>query len=214
MPYAAQSESRCFKLERKMTPKQIKTQARKDLVYKTAIDLFLSQGYRATTMRQISETSGVSIGSIYHFYENKESILTQLGATLMITNGIARLSVTEENLADPITTVILYYVDVAKRFQQIGPELTHHLQMQISRVWQNPDGSNNDIYIVPELVNFIAEAQKRGKMDASVSPLETARMLQSASEGILGTWFLQNGSFPLAEYAEEFMTRFARSFAV
>ncbi|MDD3223980.1 MAG: TetR family transcriptional regulator [Clostridium sp.] len=37
-------------------------------------ELFFSQGYKKTTIRQIVEKSGVLIGSIYHFFRNKEDI--------------------------------------------------------------------------------------------------------------------------------------------
>lgn len=37
-------------------------------------ELFFSQGYKKTTIRQIVERSGVLIGSIYHFFRNKEDI--------------------------------------------------------------------------------------------------------------------------------------------
>lgn len=39
-----------------------------------AKQLFASQGYKKTTIRQIVEKSGILIGSIYHFFENKEDI--------------------------------------------------------------------------------------------------------------------------------------------
>ena len=43
-----------------------------------AKELFASQGYKKTTIRQIVEKSGVLIGSIYHFFKNKEEIFQTL----------------------------------------------------------------------------------------------------------------------------------------
>ena len=40
--------------------------------------IFLEQGYKKTTIRQIVERSGLLIGSIYHFFDNKEDIFQQL----------------------------------------------------------------------------------------------------------------------------------------
>jgi hypothetical protein len=37
--------------------------------------LFLEQGYDATSVRQILQKSGLSTGSLYHFFKNKEEIL-------------------------------------------------------------------------------------------------------------------------------------------
>ncbi len=39
-----------------------------------ALELFSTQGYGATSMRQISEKAGVSLGNLYHHFGNKEAI--------------------------------------------------------------------------------------------------------------------------------------------
>lgn len=46
----------------------------RDKILLAAKELFASQGYKKTTIRQIVEKSGVLIGSIYHFFKNKEDI--------------------------------------------------------------------------------------------------------------------------------------------
>ena len=46
----------------------------KTRVAEVARELFLSQGYNQTTIKQIVAASGVQTGSIYHFYKNKEEI--------------------------------------------------------------------------------------------------------------------------------------------
>jgi len=43
-----------------------------------ALELFSTQGYGATSMRQISEKSGISLGNLYHHFGNKEAIYQSL----------------------------------------------------------------------------------------------------------------------------------------
>jgi AcrR family transcriptional regulator len=43
-----------------------------------ALELFSTQGYGATSMRQISHASGVSLGNLYHHFGSKETIYQQL----------------------------------------------------------------------------------------------------------------------------------------
>ena len=40
--------------------------------------LFLARGYQNTKMREIKEAAGVKMGTIYHFYKNKEDILEKI----------------------------------------------------------------------------------------------------------------------------------------
>lgn len=47
-------------------------------ILSSAKEIFLEQGYKKTTIRQIVRRSGLMIGSIYHFFENKEDIFRQL----------------------------------------------------------------------------------------------------------------------------------------
>ena len=50
----------------------------RERILSSAKEIFLEQGYRKTTIRQIVGRSGLLIGSIYHFFENKEDIFRQL----------------------------------------------------------------------------------------------------------------------------------------
>jgi AcrR family transcriptional regulator len=47
-------------------------------VVAAAFQLFIEKGYEDATIRQISERSGVSSGSIYHFFSDKEGVFQQL----------------------------------------------------------------------------------------------------------------------------------------
>ena len=47
-------------------------------ILNSAKAIFLEQGYKKTTIRQIVRRSGLLIGSIYYFFENKEDIFQQL----------------------------------------------------------------------------------------------------------------------------------------
>jgi len=49
-----------------------------EAVMEAALDLFSSQGYGATSMRQIAEKAKVSVGNIYHHFKNKEVIFQRL----------------------------------------------------------------------------------------------------------------------------------------
>lgn len=52
-------------------------------ILQTAANLFLSQGYTATTLRELAKESGVNIGSLMHLFENKENILCALVSVVL-----------------------------------------------------------------------------------------------------------------------------------
>ena len=47
-------------------------------VLDAALKLFSHQGFRATTVRDIADTAGVSTGNVYHHFPDKESIFRSL----------------------------------------------------------------------------------------------------------------------------------------
>ncbi|MEL6457771.1 MAG: TetR/AcrR family transcriptional regulator [Cyanobacteria bacterium J06636_27] len=50
---------------------------RKELLWKS-FDLFALKGYGSVTMREIAKELGVSTGTLYHYFPNKEAIFLQL----------------------------------------------------------------------------------------------------------------------------------------
>jgi AcrR family transcriptional regulator len=55
-----------------------KSERSRRAVLDAALQLFGSQGYRATTMREIAEQAGVSTGNVYHHFPDKETIFREL----------------------------------------------------------------------------------------------------------------------------------------
>ncbi len=47
-------------------------------VLDAALELYSTQGFGATSMRQIAEVAGVSVGNVYHHFSNKETIFQRL----------------------------------------------------------------------------------------------------------------------------------------
>lgn len=47
-------------------------------ILQAAYDLFLEQGYAATSMRQIAERTGLALGGIYNHFKNKQAIFSEL----------------------------------------------------------------------------------------------------------------------------------------
>jgi AcrR family transcriptional regulator len=55
-----------------------KSEASVAAILEAGLALFASQGYRATTLRQIAERAGLSVGNIYHHFPNKHAIYQRL----------------------------------------------------------------------------------------------------------------------------------------
>lgn len=59
-------------------PRQSRSQATKEKILESAYKLFCERGYYQTTTNHIAESAGVSIGSLYSYYGDREEILSDL----------------------------------------------------------------------------------------------------------------------------------------
>jgi len=55
-----------------------RTQRSRAAILDAALALFATQGYRATSMRDVALKAGVSIGNVYHHFQDKETIFRGL----------------------------------------------------------------------------------------------------------------------------------------
>ena len=60
------------------TPQQARSQQRVDLILDVAADIFAEVGYESATTNAIAERAGVSIGSLYRYFPDKDAILHAL----------------------------------------------------------------------------------------------------------------------------------------
>ena len=56
----------------------------KNTIINVSRDLFIEQGYKATTIRQIIEKAGITIGSLYHFFLDKEDIFNHVAIDIIL----------------------------------------------------------------------------------------------------------------------------------
>lgn len=86
-------------------PKQTNTRTQKALeqrlkLLETALALFAERGFEGTTIKELSERAGVSLGLMYHYFKNKESLLEAVVAEhsfvprLKQTIGVGNTTVT------------------------------------------------------------------------------------------------------------------------
>ncbi len=66
------------RLEPRKLPKQARSGATVEAILEAAAQVFERQGYAAGTTNRIAERAGVSIGSLYQYFPNKDAILVAL----------------------------------------------------------------------------------------------------------------------------------------
>lgn len=55
-------------------PRVVDEEERRRAITTAALELFVSKGYRATTTREICRDAGISMGTLYHYFRDKEEL--------------------------------------------------------------------------------------------------------------------------------------------
>ena len=49
----------------------------KNLIIQNALKLFSEKGFSAVSMRDLAEAVGISVSTIYHYYESKQALIRE-----------------------------------------------------------------------------------------------------------------------------------------
>ena len=100
-------------LVKKRTKRDIESERKRKKIYEEGIKLFRTYGYDNTTLEDIRQASGMSRGSIYHFFSKKRDILYYFFAATS-KEAMNSLVINDENLMKP-ARAIQDYTAVYKR---------------------------------------------------------------------------------------------------
>ena len=117
---------------------------RKSEIYSKALDLFVKNGYDATSMSMIAETLGMSKANLYYYCSSKENLLYQIHLDFLHNHFIPILDETEK-LSDPAKRVAFFLrrftvLNTSSRANRILVHEVHRLdkshQNEIVLIWR------------------------------------------------------------------------------
>ncbi len=192
------------------------SQEKKQKIFHTAVELFQQNGYDSVTIQDISDATGMTVGSIYNFFGSKSGILSSFSEILRETTQ-SILTSSKDNLKTPRQTILRYLKAQSCEFENLGFELTQkfYLTTQINPIPGIYTGNNellasynNDLY------QYLIQAREYGSLTSDSSPEEIASKILVIGNGLVSTWSIYHGSFSLSEVTEEFISNYLDSIAL
>jgi AcrR family transcriptional regulator len=100
-------------------PSQLRSRKSVALCLKAAQMLIERDGIDRVTTKKIAQTAGLSVGAVYGYFQNKEAIIYQLGATWMqgIRVMIADLHPSRSQIDDPFAYVNRFVDSAAEQYR-------------------------------------------------------------------------------------------------
>ncbi|MDD3763009.1 MAG: TetR/AcrR family transcriptional regulator [Nevskiales bacterium] len=127
--------------------KKIPKQARAQATYKAMLDataqILSEEGYAAVTTNRVAETAGVSIGSLYEYFPNKQSIVAAAigralrAVVLEVSDGL-RMALKQRSER----SAVHYWIRAMTEALQCRADLLRVALREVPFLWQIPEMHN------------------------------------------------------------------------
>ncbi len=116
------------------SPEQDRSRATVEAIVEAAAHILVKHGYDAFTTNRVAERAGVSIGSLYQYFPNKDALLSELMRrhVVEIERGVEEMA--ELARTAPLAEVIRVGIEENVRSHQIDPVLHRVLSEEVPRL--------------------------------------------------------------------------------
>ncbi len=153
---------------------------KRNRIIKIATEEFANNGFENTSILQIAKKSGISVGSIYKYFENKESLFTYIVCEGLSTleKTLLELAPTDEDIlikAEKIIRTLLEFSRQKPEFVKLYCSITTSDKSEfINQFSQRIEAVSASIY-----TQTIAIAQETGEVRKDVNPAFFAFLLDN-----------------------------------
>ncbi|MEU0794276.1 TetR/AcrR family transcriptional regulator [Amycolatopsis sp. NPDC005961] len=161
------------RIQPRKQPRQVRAELTRQRILTAAAHVFGEHGYAAGTTNRIAEQAGISIGSLYQYFPNKDAILAEL-LVRHLDDGMAIVErVQREQLPGPIDQVFRVFIRGAIESHLGEPRLLRMLREQAPQT--------NELLEKAERMKRSLEAYMRALLEehpeVRVADIETAARL-------------------------------------
>ncbi len=181
----------------KANKKEQQSIASVERIMKRALDLFVTNGYRATTVDMISTRAKLTKGAIYFHFESKEEILSRLlddAEAIVVEPLVSQAEKTKIPALDKLVSFLHQQSNVALSHPQ---HLLLLILMSVEFFGTKTaiETRVRSIYLrlYKHIEDFIRQGQKEGTIRSDVSSRELTAVVMAEHDGTLIEWYRRPG---------------------
>lgn len=180
----------------------------KETIIRESTKLFLANGFRGTSVKQITEAAGIGRGTLYWYFKSKDEILES------VFREFERKFV--ERLIDAVGKCEGDFVAKYKVFHKVATEFARdnrELALASNALLNEIVGTNTETEVMVKAIyekyrRVVERMLKEGKRDGSVKPeLDSevyAHVIVASHAGMLVQWFVSGESLDIRAFVRTF----------
>lgn len=184
----------------------------KDIILSAACDIYLQEGYKGMSMRQVAKRSHISPTAIYRHFENKEALHHQvlregfrtfdsyLQTSLKGTTAIEKLTLAAQGFFD-------FAIEQRKYYEILFLTMDHTVEHKVKGALSQDATVSRHF-----MVERVKDCMKEGSLKKD-NPEEVALLLLSTCNGFFGLYISKKISDSLDEMHKKYHRMFKRLLA-
>lgn len=180
----------------KANKKEQQSTASVERIMQRALDLFVTNGYRATTVDMISTRAKLTKGAIYFHFESKEEILSRLldAAEAIVVEPIISQAKAEIPALDKLVSFLHQQSNVALSHPQ-HLLLLILMSVEFYGTKTEVEVRVRSIYLrlYKYIEGFIRQGQKEGTIRSDMNSRELTAVVMAEHDGTLIEWYRRPG---------------------
>ena len=202
----------CVMEENIKLPRQVRSQQVKNRIFEAAVKLIKEHGYEYVTVNNVCSTAGVSVGSFYHHFANKDELISYY-----LVAGYEKYQAEFESAVsdDAVGSVVKIYQIYSRFCMEQGLEFiknyynANNKSLDTSGVNARAPGKLPILY---ETYVVLSKAQEDGYIRGDVDAEQLADDICTLEKGNIFEWALSDGRYDLMYQAERMTRNYMRSF--
>jgi TetR/AcrR family transcriptional regulator, cholesterol catabolism regulator len=180
----------------------------KETIIRESTRLFVANGFRGTSVKDITEAAGIARGTLYWYFKAKEDILESIFEKFE-EEFIGGLTKVVDNCEGDFIAKYRAFHKYATEFARDNTDLSLAFNVLLNEVV----GTNTRLEKVVKAVygkyhrllqDMLEAGKKDGSVKESVDPALYAHVVMAAHAGMLVEWFVNGDSFDVGAFVRTF----------
>ncbi len=189
-----------------LTQRQQQAAETKLKIYRNTISLYQQKPYDTVTIADICEVSGISVGSFYHYFKDKDDVLNQgfLSIAQRLSERIKNISL------PPLEQLLLIVKFYAECWEEAGFRfMSVSLHNEVLRLISYKNNPERPTY--QYMLTLLEEAFENGSLINGDPDVVHSDMVR-AMKGTCYDWIIRKGCFSLADETERMIQLILRPY--
>jgi AcrR family transcriptional regulator len=190
-------------IKKKPTSRQLQADRTRTLLYSIAVSLMEKQGFTNTTVEEIAQKAGVSVGTFYHYFASKDEIFFDIfkKADEYFKATVEPALTVADEAGQPVFEQIITY------FRYYAHYNLNRGFLNINQLYntKNKFFTRKGRFMQVLLTQVFEKGFARGEFNEGLSAEEVTDYMFTVARGIVYDWCIHEGDYDLEKKTESYI---------